>query len=275
MKRTFKLPAHIRELHRQWKTGRHFVKGQPFHTFALVHRNRQFINAEMRKLVPKPENTTALEIGPGISPVIQGLPFKEYFLLEQSPGLAKELQRTVEGETTHSRVFFPQSLPSDYAKKWHIMDGRIEKLNFGQNERFGLVVANEVFTHVLEKDRMSAFRGISEKADALLVIDRPVVRLEDVKQNVIAQARQMLEKVAESRPLAKLVGTVKIEGISLEEQERAANAMLKHPLSFAKMSRQQMVDFGPMADYLDRNGWAGQLLIVEDMVVLKARRKSL
>ena len=267
------LPEHTRKHYKEWFTGGHYHHRQPFQTFAFKRSTREYLVKVMRALVPNPRTTTALEIGPGQAPVIQALPFRKFYALEQSPALANELHRTVRGELTHSRFLFPNYIGSDYAKKWHIFTGSVEHIQFKPEERFGLVVANEVFTHVLPKNRINALEKITDMADSILIVDRPTVHIDVIKQNNIDQADDMLRRIAQSENLiAELGGNAAIEGHPIQEQKKAALAMKKHPLAFAKMAFSQQVDFDSFGSYLDKHGWFGQLIQVEGKVMLVAKR---
>jgi SAM-dependent methyltransferase len=125
-----------------------------------VKKNLDILKKEIQKLVPNSSRATALEIGPGLAPVLSYFPFRETYYLEQSPAIARQLLK--------------QNLSQKKTKSIsHFMVGDIQRLPFSKSTRFDLVVMNEVLTHVPPGKRVQVLKKIASCASHLLLVERP------------------------------------------------------------------------------------------------------
>lgn len=110
-------------------------------------------------LVPDPQEASALEIGPGTSPILPYFPFRETYFLEQSAEITRTLAEQEKKRRTKTRS--------------HFIVGDILKLPFSKTKRFDLVVMNEVLTHVRSSKRVGVVKKVASMSNALLIVERP------------------------------------------------------------------------------------------------------
>ncbi len=147
-----------------WYDGTHYQHTQPFATFLtcrgkIVQKSLSILKKEINTLIPTPSRATALEIGPGLAPVLPFFPFRETYYLEQSPTIAQKLAK--------------QNLLKKTKTISHFIVGDIQKLPFSNHTRFDLVVMNEVLTHVPPAQRVRVLKKIASLSLAILLVERP------------------------------------------------------------------------------------------------------
>lgn len=149
-----------------WFDGTHYTKTQPFATFLtcrgkIVPNSLNLLKKEIRKLIKQPAHATALEIGPGLAPVLSYFPFREAYYLEQSPAIANQLakQNLVKKKNTKTIS--------------HFIVGDVQRLPFSKQTRFDLVVMNEILTHVQPAKRVKVLKHVISYSNALLLVERP------------------------------------------------------------------------------------------------------
>lgn len=163
-----RMEAHEHSIHdhgRRWYSGAHYEYGQYYSTFIQSGgqprtENIQLLDARMKQLVPTPQTTVALEIGPGNFPFIERFPFKQKVYVEQSERIAQKLQMA-SGIREYS------------AEKSPVVRATIRELPFAPGRRFGVVVLNEVLTHVDSAERLKVIKQIASHTNSILLVDRP------------------------------------------------------------------------------------------------------
>ena len=111
-----------------------------------------------REFIRNPENMTALEIGPGVNPLANRLPFKSVTYLEgdsERSGLRGQKARIRRGESPEKPRF---------------VVGLMQRPPF--NNVFGVCIVNEVFTHIRPKRRIAALRKAMKISNNIFIIDR-------------------------------------------------------------------------------------------------------
>lgn len=149
-----------------WFDGTHYTKTQPFATFLtcrgkIVPNSLNLLKKEICTLIKKPSRSTALEIGPGLAPILSYFPFREAYYLEQSPAIAKQLLKEHVGKKKNTKTTS------------HFIVGDVQRLPFSKQTRFDLVVMNEILTHVPPAKRAKVLKHVISYANALLLVERP------------------------------------------------------------------------------------------------------
>lgn len=149
----------------EWYDGTHYRRGQPFETFlnsshAPTDERRMHVVTSLIHQLVNPTKSSALEIGPGKKPVLSGIGFAKTVFLEQSPVILRRLLRQKENRAAHGIV------------------GDVRALPF--HGKFGIVVMNEVLTHIQPIRRLEVIEQLSKRADSLLIIDRPQISINDL-----------------------------------------------------------------------------------------------
>ncbi|MFH1225277.1 MAG: class I SAM-dependent methyltransferase [Candidatus Diapherotrites archaeon] len=134
----------------------YYRKGeQPFRTYLTsAWENLPKISEKIKSLVPNPERSTAIEIGPALIPVLQYHPFKEKIYVEGSPALAARIKK------------------GGHAKGSKIISGNIRNLPLLRRIKADIIVANEVLAHIWPEERLQTVADIAGRTNALLIIDR-------------------------------------------------------------------------------------------------------
>lgn len=125
----------------------------PFFTLATFHKG--MLREKLKKLVGEASKHDALEVGPGESPIISMLGFKNKTFLDVSHEMAKR-----------------------YTGK--VLTGTLEEFPFKKSKRFGVIVANEVLNHIPPENRVNAVENLAEHAEHLMIVDRPLSFLEKI-----------------------------------------------------------------------------------------------
>ncbi len=154
------MAASKRKHAKAWYDGSHYTKKQPFATFLTCHgemipENLKFTLKKIKALVPEIKNSIALEIGPGLAPVILHLSFHTSYLVEQS----KEMVRTLSKKEKRKNV--------------HYLVGDISHLPKSLPKVVDIVVMSEVLTHVRPAKRISIVKKIARMSSSLLIVERP------------------------------------------------------------------------------------------------------
>lgn len=149
-----------------WFDGTHYTKTQPFATFLtcrgkIVPKSLNLLQKEIRKLIQNPSHATALEIGPGLAPVLSYFPFREAYYLEQSPAIAKQLLKENLTKKKNTKTIS------------HFIVGDVQRLPFSKQTRFDLVVMNEILTHVQPAKRVKVLKHVISYSNSLLLVERP------------------------------------------------------------------------------------------------------
>lgn len=185
-----------------------------------------------------PKKMAALEIGPGAKHTIGNMGFRENYFMDVSKevldSLKKELGR--EGLGRNSKFIL----------------GKLEELPLGKGRRFGLVVANEVLTHVRPGDRLKAVSGLADRADFLVITDREPRKLFDEESPRVRAGFVRPEPLAEllhkkgfdvkiQRPIDLLMKFGQAENYFLITAERVSGP--KHALLTKNESLKVLADF--------------------------------
>lgn len=154
-----------------WYNGSHYKTNQPFATFLTCHgemiqQNLNRILEKIQTLVPLIEESTALEIGPGLAPVITYLPFQESYLVEQSNGIVETLSKR------------------NKRKNIHFVVGDISHLPPSIPTPVDIIVMNEVLTHVRPKQRINIVKKLAAMSQSLVIVERPRVPYEKFLQTL-------------------------------------------------------------------------------------------
>lgn len=135
---------------RNWFNPKLLYKGgQPFQTFASGHEPG-FLERKLEGVVGNPQEKTALEVGPGASPVIAKLPFQKRYYLDVSAMILRQLR-----EKTGEK---------------NLVLGDVKHIPFKAGRNFHVVVANEVLTHVPAEKRVEVAIELAKQAGEHLVI---------------------------------------------------------------------------------------------------------
>ncbi|MFH1225280.1 MAG: hypothetical protein V1676_05760 [Candidatus Diapherotrites archaeon] len=206
------------------------------------------ISGKIRALVPHPENRIGVEIGPGDAPVLSGIPFKRTVYVDGSPAIAAQLKKY-----------------GDVRQSAGVIAGDIRNLPITKRQRAGIIAVNEVFAHLWPRERLPALKEIAERADALLIIDRPAISFRRFREKLAEEGRAALELLKGKR----------VPEAELELHKFKINM----PLADARLAYARLVDFREIRDYLKNDGW--EVWAEEDKegsqryVILTAKRKEL
>lgn len=145
-----------------------YKKGQPFLTLMRKANFMQkaMIEKKIHDIVPDCTKRTALEIGPGMEPLIPSFGFKKTVFLDLSEAVAKKLKK---------------KLPNS-----KVLTGDLRKLPYEitkTKERFGTIVINEVLTHLSPLERIKAIQNIANLTDSIMIIDRTQQSLAEIISN--------------------------------------------------------------------------------------------
>jgi SAM-dependent methyltransferase len=145
---------------RKWFSVHHYKTGQHFFTLidepVLLHQ----VKALLKELVPRRTGKSALEIGPGEDPFLEMEGFDSVVYLDKSLAVARNLKKHV-------------------STRAHVAVGDIQALPFSKNQSFGVVVVNEVLTHIRPENRLAIIKNLSALTDRLFIIDRHRVQKSD------------------------------------------------------------------------------------------------
>ncbi len=163
----------------RWFNGRQFLRMQPYATFAKQPGKRRSVAKILRSLVPEPEKCTGLEIGPGNSPLLSMLPLRKIFFMEASPVLAKHLRHT---HLQNPRTGMTRLEPTANFSRARVAAGNARFLPFATGANFDIVLASEVFTHIIPSERVPVLKEIMQRARSIAILDRPWVGLDDLRR---------------------------------------------------------------------------------------------
>ena len=177
-----------------WYSGVHYTYSQSFPTFARLTSGRKYLSNLLQRLVKEPANTTALEIGPGLSPLTTLLPFKKVFFLEKSKAVADDLGYSkIKKRVNYRRVVEDRIKDSSFENS-RVIVGDLRALPFGLKTSFGVIIMNEVLTHVIPSERLSVIAELAEKTDRILLVDRKLMPLEELKRSHIEYAKKVCKE---------------------------------------------------------------------------------
>ena len=201
-------------------------------TFAKYFRND--LKGQINDLLAlrDPSKMTALEIGPGAKHVIGDMGFKEKNFMDISGKVLDSLKKGLEKE--------------GHANNTNYFRGAVERLPFGRGRRFGIVVANEVFTHVRPADRIRAAEGLADISDFLVITDREPRKLYENESPAIRAGFVNPKKIADAlvrkgfdvhihRPIRQLVERGQGEDYFIIRAERATNPKDARLLDFESL----------------------------------------
>ncbi|HZX33865.1 MAG TPA: class I SAM-dependent methyltransferase [archaeon] len=248
-----------------WYSGVHYTYSQSFPTFARLTSGRKYLSNLLQRLVKEPANTTALEIGPGLSPLTTLLPFKKVFFLEKSKAVADDLGYSkIKKRVNYRRVVEDRIKDSSFENS-RVIVGDLRALPFGLKTSFGVIIMNEVLTHVIPSERLSVIAELAEKTDRILLVDRKLMPLEELKRSHIEYAKKELKYM---------------ERYSGADAEKRRAELLKDvALSdyYAKRLQELLINFPKIVKYLENNGWRVQTFdkkgeIIDPYTVLLAEK---
>ena len=256
----------------------------PFHTFAEVSETQRMLAQKLRSLVPNPEETAALEIGPGKIPLIPQLPFKKLVFVEQSPALAKNLPFTEIADNAWGvdfwwkRPFFEGSKRSNV----QVIAGDARRLSFRRGTSFSVGVLNEVLTHIRSSERLAVVKRLQSMCTSLLIVDRERIPFRQLKSRDAFSAKaeeKMRKRLVEKRGGTPFPETQNFYPL-LEGKEGPAdpNKLEKGDL---QLFHATLVNFAPIVTYLKSQGWqvktetvASDVLSGAPYTILSARKSK-
>ncbi|MBI5635595.1 hypothetical protein HY993_01380 [Candidatus Micrarchaeota archaeon] len=255
------------ELERRWFEKTLYQDMTVFPTMSDHPAFHHFIVSKIRELVPNASEETGVEIGPGHNPVLPALPFKKMLFVDLSKPLAGNLQNTM--------IPIRRDAPDrgfDYVPFSKLAQGRsiavvgdIRRLPLSVEKKAGLIVVNNVLTHIKPGERNKVVAGLAEKTRALLIVDNHY----ESKLEIRARLRNFAEMVQKS---------LSLQPESKEKQERMHRSeKYLHPTKQMLESEQQkMVNVKNIKRELAENGWKVATSIVrhplQKIVILQARR---
>jgi len=234
---------------KEWYSRKLYWRGQPFITFMRTagHRETELMHEKINELVPEPAKTTALEIGPGTNPLLSEFPFRERIFMDISMAIARNL-KTGRGA--------------------QVIVGDIRKIPFAKRkENFGVTVINEVLTHIKPSERARTVAEIAGVSDALLIIDREQVSINELANR---ERRNTKEK------LNILAGT-DTRSATRTRKEIKENLGSKLTNQALRIEQARLINFKPIEIILRKQGWQIQKQHIKTgdttYTVLSAKRK--
>lgn len=239
------------EIGKKWFNGKKlYRKGQPFRTLMekMGYNEIQLVHNKIKALVPEPKKRTALEIGPGVMPVLQEFPFKERVFMDISLKLARNLKQTIGGQ---------------------VLVGDIRKIPLtAGKENFGVVVVNEVLTHILPSERTKAIAEIARISDSLLIIDRKQISINKLIN---------IERINAREKLNLLTGT-KTKRARATRKKIREKLSIKITGSALRMEQARLINFKLIETVLRKQGWQIQKQDIErggvTYTIFSAKRKQ-
>lgn len=148
----------------KWHSGELYTSGQPFRTLASDIMHARAIGDAVTRLVDDPATAKGLEVGPGITPILQYSGIKDRYYLETSAAVARQLRR----------------LTPDAGVLLH----GINEIPVSRKPHFDIAVAAEVLTHVPKADRLRALAELADRAKAIVIVDRPALPEQELKREL-------------------------------------------------------------------------------------------
>ncbi|MBU0662288.1 class I SAM-dependent methyltransferase [Candidatus Micrarchaeota archaeon] len=207
----------------------------------------QRIDKKIQGIVRNIGEGVAIEIGPGTASVLHRHNFGKKIYIDSSPAIAKMLKKKGYSDGESSIAVLAD----------------IRKLPISAGRRADIIVANEVLTQIWPHERQGAVKEIAERANAILIIDRPRIPFD-----------KFLEEVKE-----KVKNRLKVAGgeISAEAAKEWENPERIEGL--ARVLYAQRVDFEKITGSLEKSGWEvgeeTETVHGERYVILTAKRKEL
>ncbi|MBI4209979.1 MAG: class I SAM-dependent methyltransferase [Candidatus Diapherotrites archaeon] len=226
------------------------MEGDRLQSFVKETRqNRELLAARIKALVPEPGNAVALEIGPGTSPLIHNLPFRERIFLDQSPKIVQGLRAAhPTAEVLHGDIRNP---PSFHAGK------------------ISLAVAAEVFGHVEPHRRIGTLRKIARMADAILIVDYRKVSPEEFRRKTVATYLPMRNDRKALIRSGMLMGNPKAFQADVLDITREVESLLARDPELASL---ETVDPEPMRKLLLQEGFHVEVTDHGEFFVLSAKK---
>lgn len=256
----------IRQRTRAWYDGSLYSHEQPFDTFNHKEENHDWVAQHVADMVSEPHTATALEIGPGNRPLLPKIPFRRRVFLEQSPQLAQGLAHApVFVKVTSDNLHYFQNdedfdglkqiyrLPGVTLRrpiplqrligKPEVIVGGIESVGQAVQGRLDVAVLCEVLTHVRPAQRAAIIEQLTEKADALVIVDREQVPTADMHlkyRQLSAMNREVFrgQRTKQAR----------------EWREKSARQEQRSEY-FLRQEQQKHVNFQRIVRALKRKGW--------------------
>ena len=247
------LPKSFRKYYGRWFDTLYYDRGiQPFTTFLRNNANKQVAIDLLKNFLAKPEEAIALEIGPGSDPLITLLPFKEHHFIEHSEKLARSIR----------------------SKQGHLVEiVDIRKHLFRIRRNLGVVVVNEVFSHIKPSERVEVLKKLAEVTQTLFIIDRMLVPLDEIKRRIELRVKATLANAATNADLIKKFPVVR-EYIAQEKGEiKVANQQKAHLDQIIRLERQNLVNFVGFSKYLEKRGWQVDIVNMGAYSILMAKTK--
>jgi len=148
-----------------------------------------------------------------------------------------------------------------------VVVGDARNLPFDQKQKFGLVLMNEVLTHIKPSERLKTIINISKIGNSIVVLDRKQSSLNEI---INKERRNAVAKL-------EILSGVKEKSTARTRKKIRENSDLRTSLSSAKTIQSRTVNFNPLKRVLEKNGWQVELQDIESRgtkyTILTAKRK--